>query len=71
MKGHTDNVTSVLFSPDNNYFFSGSDDMTIRVFKIESYGGRSEIDITKFKEDEDEIIDNQDKNLSVSYLPFQ
>ena len=35
-EGHTDRVTSVAFSPDGHFLVSGSDDMTVRLWNIDS-----------------------------------
>ena len=36
LKGHSDVVTSVAFSPDGKKIVSGSEDMTIRVWDAET-----------------------------------
>jgi len=34
LEGHKDLVTSVAISPDGNYIVSGSDDTTVKVWKL-------------------------------------
>ena len=36
LKGHTDRVTGVSFSPNNQYVVSGSDDKTVRIWNVDS-----------------------------------
>jgi len=36
LKGHTDNVTSVAYSPDGRYIISGSADMMVRIWDAET-----------------------------------
>ena len=36
LEGHTSDVTSVAFSPNNQYVVSGSEDKTIRLWNVET-----------------------------------
>ena len=38
LKGHTESVTSVAFSPDGRHIVSGSDDKTIQIWDAQTGG---------------------------------
>jgi WD40 repeat protein len=36
LRGHSDSITSIAFSPDSKYLASGSQDKTVKLWSVES-----------------------------------
>ena len=74
-EGHTDQITSIAFSPDGKRVVSGSDDGTIRVWNVESEdhatypfeGGTNFVRYTAFSSDGTHVTSGSDDETVITW----